>query len=573
MRKPDWAVNGSLWENAQTDVRQKYGISSGDRFEELVEARYLVIGGSINRTAFIKSEEETMQKAQVWVKPSSKKKRKGYWKTIRGTAKVSHEKEMRPRPEPEKKTNTVKDIPLWAMDRSKWMQAANVVVRAQQKDPKRFKGHEYAMAAYIYKRMGGRKANPPEGGKRKAPPSVQEKVASFPEVLIDMATGELLVKAEQHFRSEEQRKFMWAKHPDIAEKWAHGERAGSGEGPVRKPPVRGPGVHSVAAGATSETRAGRKKLRAEKKATEESKRKAASFEEDKPLGRAGRHIQFVLRKAQAVAAPAVPAPKKPPATTSNPAMPKMNGNGAVPKPGLPVQKPMPGFSPDGDGKHKAQIGEVRTWQSGEMKKVGENKWEPAAQNGKTPKAEQDGQEPPKNGKEPEAQKPQATPEQKKSVATTVTRIASKVAGALLDKMKDIVTDRFLQNLVPPGKEGGSLAGEVKRAVAGKKGEKEETPSMNLPEKKEEGTVTNKPKEEGEEATKEPTQEPPKEEGREEKEKQTAEPPPEEKREETESEKHVKEEEPSPEEVKRKAGIEKKVRKHVQNLAAGLYEKQ
>lgn len=568
MRKPDWAVNGSLWENAQTDVRQKYGISSGDRFEELVEARYLVIGGSINRTAFIKSEEGTMQKAQIWVKPSSKKKRKGYWKTIQGTAKVPHEKEMRPRPDPEKKTNTVKDIPLWAMDRSKWMQAANVVVRAQQKDPKRFKGHEYAMAAYIYKRMGGRKANPPEGGKKRAaPPVAAEKVASMPEALVDVMTGEILVKAAQHFRSEEQRKFMWAKRPDIAEKWAHGERAGSGEGPVRKPPVRGPGVHSVEAGATSTTKTGRKKLRAEKKATEESERKAASFEGDRPHGGAGRHIQFVLRKAQAVAAPATPAPKKPPATSSNPAMPKMNGNGAVPKPGLPVQKPMPGFSPD--GKHKAQIGEVRTWQSGEMKKVGENKWEPAAQNGKTPKAEQDGQESPKDGKEPEAQKPQATPEQKKNVAASVTRIASKVAGALLDKMKDIVQDRFLQNLMPPGKEGGSLAGEVKRATAGKKGEKEETPSMNLPEKKDEGTVTNEPKEE---AAKEPTQEPPKEEGREEKEKQATEPPPEEKRKETESEKHVKEE-PSPEEAKRKAGIEKKVRKHVQNLAARLYEKQ
>lgn len=27
------------------------------------------------------------------------------------------------------------------------------------------------------------------------------------------------------FKSEKQRRFMWAKHPEIAEKWAHGEHS------------------------------------------------------------------------------------------------------------------------------------------------------------------------------------------------------------------------------------------------------------------------------------------------------------------------------------------------------------
>lgn len=27
------------------------------------------------------------------------------------------------------------------------------------------------------------------------------------------------------FRSEQQRRFMWSQHPDIAEKWAHGEHS------------------------------------------------------------------------------------------------------------------------------------------------------------------------------------------------------------------------------------------------------------------------------------------------------------------------------------------------------------
>lgn len=31
------------------------------------------------------------------------------------------------------------------------------------------------------------------------------------------------------FKSEKQRRFMWAEHPDIAKKWAHGEHAGKGK--------------------------------------------------------------------------------------------------------------------------------------------------------------------------------------------------------------------------------------------------------------------------------------------------------------------------------------------------------
>lgn len=36
------------------------------------------------------------------------------------------------------------------------------------------------------------------------------------------------------FKSENQRRFMWAQHPDIAEKWAHGEHS------KKNPPHRMP---------------------------------------------------------------------------------------------------------------------------------------------------------------------------------------------------------------------------------------------------------------------------------------------------------------------------------------------
>lgn len=32
------------------------------------------------------------------------------------------------------------------------------------------------------------------------------------------------------FKSEAQRRFLWAKHPEIAEKWAHGEHSTKGKG-------------------------------------------------------------------------------------------------------------------------------------------------------------------------------------------------------------------------------------------------------------------------------------------------------------------------------------------------------
>ena len=78
----------------------------------------------------------------------------------------------------------------------------------------------------------------------------------------------LMTKAEQHFVSEAQRKFLWAKHPDVARAWAHGQHTGQGK-VRRKPGVRGLGVHSKAAGTTSETKEGRKKLRVEKKKKQE----------------------------------------------------------------------------------------------------------------------------------------------------------------------------------------------------------------------------------------------------------------------------------------------------------------
>ena len=52
------------------------------------------------------------------------------------------------------------------------------------------------------------------------------------------------------FRSEAQRRFLWATHPKIAEAWAHGKHTTKGKG-RRMPKKDGPGVHHrkvVAAG-------------------------------------------------------------------------------------------------------------------------------------------------------------------------------------------------------------------------------------------------------------------------------------------------------------------------------------
>ena len=94
-----------------------------------------------------------------------------------------------------------------------------------------------------------------------------------------------LMKAAQHFASEAQRKFMWAVHPEIAEKWAHGEHAG-GKGPPKKPSKRGLGVHSKKAGVTVETKEGRKKLREKRKKKKKLKKSTSDtiykFFQDNP---------------------------------------------------------------------------------------------------------------------------------------------------------------------------------------------------------------------------------------------------------------------------------------------------
>ena len=42
------------------------------------------------------------------------------------------------------------------------------------------------------------------------------------------------------FKSEKQRKFMWLKHPEIAEKWAHGEHSKHGKKKHKKRTVPKP---------------------------------------------------------------------------------------------------------------------------------------------------------------------------------------------------------------------------------------------------------------------------------------------------------------------------------------------
>lgn len=40
------------------------------------------------------------------------------------------------------------------------------------------------------------------------------------------------------FKSEKQRRFMWSQHPEIAEKWAHGEHSKKGKGKKHKMPKK-----------------------------------------------------------------------------------------------------------------------------------------------------------------------------------------------------------------------------------------------------------------------------------------------------------------------------------------------
>jgi hypothetical protein len=173
MRKPDWALNPAIWERAKTSVRKEYGIAVGGRFEELVQAEYLQLGGGINRSK-LKSE---------------------------------------PDPMPGLIMNMEGDLLLQL-------------------------------------------------------PSIE--------------------KAEQHFWSEKQRRYMWAQHPDIAQAWARGEHTGKGTRSM-KPPGRMPGVHSKAAGVTSETPKGRGALRKEKK-----KAKRMRAEGDWPKAAQEKAASFII---------------------------------------------------------------------------------------------------------------------------------------------------------------------------------------------------------------------------------------------------------------------------------------
>lgn len=47
------------------------------------------------------------------------------------------------------------------------------------------------------------------------------------------------------FKSEQQRRFMFSQHPDIAHKWAHGEHSTSGKTGHRMPKKSGRGVRKA----------------------------------------------------------------------------------------------------------------------------------------------------------------------------------------------------------------------------------------------------------------------------------------------------------------------------------------
>ena len=57
MKKPRWATSPRKWEEAKTAIRRRYGINKGSRFDEMVEAHYMVAGGGVHRPGFAKSEE------------------------------------------------------------------------------------------------------------------------------------------------------------------------------------------------------------------------------------------------------------------------------------------------------------------------------------------------------------------------------------------------------------------------------------------------------------------------------------------------------------------------------------
>ena len=55
--RPKWATNPSVWENAKSSVRRRYGIHTGERFTELVQAEYISMGGRVHRPGLRKSRE------------------------------------------------------------------------------------------------------------------------------------------------------------------------------------------------------------------------------------------------------------------------------------------------------------------------------------------------------------------------------------------------------------------------------------------------------------------------------------------------------------------------------------
>lgn len=54
-------------------------------------------------------------------------------------------------------------------------------------------------------------------------------------ILFNKSRRQLGLILKKGFASEEQRRFMWAVHPDIAHKWSHDIPAGGSKGPHRMP--------------------------------------------------------------------------------------------------------------------------------------------------------------------------------------------------------------------------------------------------------------------------------------------------------------------------------------------------
>lgn len=54
-------------------------------------------------------------------------------------------------------------------------------------------------------------------------------------MLFNKSRGQLGLVLKKGFASENQRRFMWAAHPDVAKKWSHDIPAGGSQGPHRMP--------------------------------------------------------------------------------------------------------------------------------------------------------------------------------------------------------------------------------------------------------------------------------------------------------------------------------------------------